>query len=79
MKDLVSQGLLYSDGRVRYRVTKNGVEWYLKRAIELKKYARFVMEDIVSHVSVATAIAREGLPGTGGLVKDGKWSFICRH
>jgi putative transcriptional regulator len=59
VKDLVSQGLLYSDGRVRYRVTKNGVEWVLERAIELKKYARFVMEDIVSHVSVATAIARE--------------------
>ena len=58
IKDLVSEGLLYSDGRVRYRVTKNGVEWVLERAIELKKYARFVMEDIVSHVSVATAIAR---------------------
>jgi predicted transcriptional regulator len=41
-----------------YRITKNGVEWVLERAIELKKYARFVMEDIVSHVSVATAIAR---------------------
>lgn len=59
IKDLVSEGLLYSDGRVRYRVTKNGIEWVLERAIELKKYARFVMEDIVSHVSVATAIARE--------------------
>jgi putative transcriptional regulator len=59
IKDLVSGGLLYSDGRVRYRVTKNGVEWVLERAIELKKYARFVMEDIVSHVSVATAIARK--------------------
>lgn len=59
IKDLVMEGLLYSDGRIRYRVTKNGVEWVLERAIELKKYARFVMEDIVSHVSVATAIARE--------------------
>jgi len=59
IKDLVSEGFLYSDGRVRYRVTKNGVEWVLERAIELKKYARFVMEDIVSHVSVATAIARK--------------------
>lgn len=61
IKDLVSEGLLYSDGRVRYRVTKKGVEWVLERAKELKKYARFVMEDIVSHVSVATAIAKERL------------------
>jgi putative transcriptional regulator len=59
IKDLVSDGLLYSDGRVRYRVTKKGIEWVLERAQELKKYARFVMEDIVSHVSVATAIAME--------------------
>ena len=60
IKDLVLEGLLFSDGRVRYRVTKKGVEWVLERAMELKKYARFVMEDIVSHVSVATAIAEEG-------------------
>lgn len=61
IKDLVNEGLLFSDGRVRYRVTKNGVEWVLERAKELKKYARFVMEDIVSHVSVATAIASQKL------------------
>ena len=59
IKELVSEGLLYSDGRVRYRVTKIGVEWVLERALDLKKYARYVMEDIVSHVSVATAIANE--------------------
>ncbi len=59
IKELVSEGLLFSDGRVRYRVTKKGVEWVLERATEMKKYARYVMEDIVSHVSVATAIAKE--------------------
>jgi len=59
IKELVSEGLLYSDGRVRYRVTKIGVEWVLEQALDLKKYARYVMEDIVSHVSVATAIANE--------------------
>jgi len=61
IRELVSEGHLFSDGRVRYRVTKKGVEWVLERAMELKKYARFVMEDIVSHVSVATAIAKERL------------------
>ncbi len=59
IRELVSEGFLYSDGRVRYRVTKKGVEWVLERAQELKKYARYVMEDIVSQISVATAIAKE--------------------
>ena len=60
IKELVSEGLLFSDGRVRYRVTKKGVDWVTERAVEIKKYARYVMEDIVSHVSVATAVANEG-------------------
>ncbi len=59
IKELVSEGFLFSDGRVRYRVTKKGVDWVLEKAIELKKYSRYIMEDVVSHVSVATAIACE--------------------
>jgi putative transcriptional regulator len=58
IKDLVSEGLLFSDGRVRYRVTKKGVDWVLEKAIELKKYSHYIMEDVISHISVATAIAR---------------------
>ncbi len=61
IKELVSDGLLYSDGRLRYRVTKKGVEWVLERAQELKKYSRYIMEDVISHISVATAIAKERL------------------
>lgn len=61
IKELVSDGFLYSDGRVRYRVTKKGVEWVLERAQELKKYSRYIMEDVISHISVATAIAKERL------------------
>ena len=59
IRELVSEGLLFSEGRVRYRISKKGVEWVLERAMEMKKYARYVMEDIVSHVSVATAIAND--------------------
>ncbi len=59
IKDLVSGGFLFSDGRVRYRVTKKGVDWVLEKAIELKKYSGYIMEDVISHVSVATAIATE--------------------
>ena len=59
IKELTDEGLIISDGRVRYRVTKKGIEWVLERTAELKRYARYVMEDIISHVSVWTAIADE--------------------
>jgi putative transcriptional regulator len=61
IKDLVSDGLVATDGRMRYRITKEGVEWLLEGAAELKRYARFVMEEIISHVNVWTAIADEDL------------------
>jgi len=59
IKELTDDGLILSDGRVRYKVTKKGIEWVLERTAELKRYARYVMEDIISHVSVWTAIAEE--------------------
>ncbi|MCL7415575.1 MAG: winged helix-turn-helix transcriptional regulator [ANME-2 cluster archaeon] len=59
VKELTDDGLIFSDGRVRYKVTKKGIEWVLERTAELKRYARYVMEDIISHVSVWTAIADE--------------------
>jgi len=46
---------------MRYSITKQGVEWLLESAAELKRYARVVMEEIISHVSVWTAIAEEDL------------------
>ncbi|MGC9514595.1 MarR family transcriptional regulator [Methanocrinis sp.] len=61
IKDLVADGLVISDGRMRYRITKEGVEWLLESAADLKRYARYVMEEIISHVSVWGAIADEEL------------------
>ncbi len=57
IKELVGDGLVTTDGRMRYSITKEGVEWLLESAAELKRYARVVMEEIISHVSVWTAIA----------------------
>ncbi len=59
IKELVAEGLVSSEGRVRYRITKQGVEWVLENAAEMKRYARFVMSDIISHVSTWTAISEE--------------------
>lgn len=54
---------------MRYRITKEGVEMLLESAAELKRYARYVMEEIISHVSVWGAIAdldlEEGRPSPG--------------
>jgi putative transcriptional regulator len=61
IKELVADGLVTTDGRMRYSITKEGVEWLLESAAELKRYARVVMEEIISHVSVWTAIAEEDL------------------
>jgi putative transcriptional regulator len=57
IKELVADGLVTTDGRMRYSITKEGVEWLLESAAELKRYARTVMEEIISHVSVWTALA----------------------
>jgi putative transcriptional regulator len=57
IKELVADGLVTTDGRMRYSITKEGVEWLLEGATELKRYARVVMEDVISHVSVWAAIA----------------------
>jgi putative transcriptional regulator len=61
IKELVADGLVTTDGRMRYRITKVGVEWLLESAAELKRYARVVMEEIISHVSVWAAIAEADL------------------
>jgi putative transcriptional regulator len=61
IKELVMEGLVTTDGRMRYRITKEGVEWLLESAASLKQYARVVMEDIISHVSVWSALAETDL------------------
>lgn len=61
IKELVVDGLVTTDGRMRYSITKEGVEWLLEGAAELKRYARVVMEEVISHVSVWTALAEEPL------------------
>jgi putative transcriptional regulator len=61
VKELTSEGFIISEGRGQYRVTKNGLEWVLENASEMKRYARSVIEDIISHVSTWTAIAEEDL------------------
>ncbi len=61
LKELANQGFVYSDGRVRYKATTKGVEWITENAFALRRYARFILEEVVSQVAVWTAIADEPL------------------
>ena len=80
IRELVADGLVTTDGRTRYSVTKEGTEWLLEGAAELKKYARMVMEEVVQHVSVWAALAevdlvegeRVSLEMKGGLLHANK-------
>ncbi len=73
VKELISDGWLASQGRSRYKVTKEGVDWVLQMARQLQSYCSFVNK-VVSDISVSTAIAADNL-SSGQLVslymKDG--------
>lgn len=63
VRGLISDGWLTSQGRSRYRVTTQGVDWILKMSRELQSYCSFVTK-VVSDISVSTAIADDDLsPG----------------
>jgi len=53
---LVKEGLLTSDGRSRYKVTNDGVNWIIKVLRELRSYNSFV-ERAITNISVCAAIA----------------------
>ncbi len=54
--ELIKDGWLSSEGRSRYKVTKEGVDWILQMSRELHSYAWFVSK-AVADISTTTAIA----------------------
>ncbi|MDD1676950.1 MAG: winged helix-turn-helix transcriptional regulator [Methanomicrobiales archaeon] len=61
IRELVEEGKVSSQGRGRYEVSREGIEWVLNHAEALETYARHVRRDIIHQVSVWTAIAKEPL------------------
>ena len=53
---LTKEGLLTSDGRSRYKVTNEGVNWIIKVLRELRGYSAFI-EKAITNISVCSAIA----------------------
>ncbi len=61
IRELVEDGLVASQGRGRYEVTREGIEWILSRAEQLEAYARHIRRDLIQQVSVWAAVADEDL------------------
>jgi len=60
VKELIKDGWLSSEGRSRYKVTKEGVDWILQMSRQLHSYAWFVSK-AVADISATTAIADSDL------------------
>ncbi|MFB6125628.1 MAG: MarR family transcriptional regulator [Halanaeroarchaeum sp.] len=57
IRDLVDVGFVEKDGRSRYRVTNEGVDWLLRTAGDIQRFADRVTEDVLGGVSEDAAIA----------------------
>jgi putative transcriptional regulator len=57
IRELVADGLVEKEGRSRYRVTKEGVDWIFQAATDVRRYAEHVTEDVLGSVQEDAAIA----------------------
>ncbi|MGQ9546887.1 MAG: DUF7839 domain-containing protein [Dehalococcoidia bacterium] len=60
IRELIKDGWLSSQGRSRYKLTKEGVDWMLQMSRQLHSYAWFVSK-VVADISTTTAIADSDL------------------
>jgi putative transcriptional regulator len=60
IRELIKDGWLSSEGRSRYKVTREGVDWILQMSRQLHSYAWFVSK-VVADISTTTAIADSDL------------------
>lgn len=60
IKEMMKDGSLTSEGRSRYRVTTEGVNWVIKELRKLRGYFDFV-ERAISNITVSAAVAERDL------------------
>ncbi|GGL61598.1 DUF7839 domain-containing protein [Halocalculus aciditolerans] len=64
IRELTEDGLVEKEGRSRYRVTKEGVDWLLRTANDVRRYADHVTGDVLGNVhedaAIATAAIEQG-------------------
>ncbi|MFB6151889.1 MAG: MarR family transcriptional regulator [Haloarculaceae archaeon] len=59
IRELVEDGLVEKEGRSRYRVTTEGVDWTLQAATDVRRFAEHVTEDVLGSVQEDAAIATD--------------------
>jgi putative transcriptional regulator len=57
LQDLVADGYVDKQGRGRYEVTKEGVDWLISQTEALEEYVTHVSEDVIGQVDVEAALA----------------------
>jgi putative transcriptional regulator len=60
IREMIKDGWLSSEGRSRYKVTKEGVDWILQMSRQLHSYA-WLVSKVVADISTTTAIADSDL------------------
>jgi len=60
MKELIKDGWISTQGRSRYRVTREGVDWMLQMSRQLHSYA-WLVSKVVADIVTSTAIADSDL------------------
>jgi putative transcriptional regulator len=61
LQELVGEGYVDKQGRGRYEITKEGVDWLITQTDALREVANYVAEDVLDHVDIETAIATTGI------------------
>ncbi|WP_336361240.1 DUF7839 domain-containing protein [Haladaptatus sp. ZSTT2] len=61
IRDLVDEGLVRKEGRSRYRVTKEGVDWLFQAATDVRRFAEHVTDDVLGNVGEDAAIATDSV------------------
>ncbi|WP_049917148.1 DUF7839 domain-containing protein [Halogeometricum pallidum] len=60
-RQLVEDGYVEKEGRSRYRVTKEGVDWLFQEAKDLRRFADHVTDDVLESVQEDAALATEAV------------------
>ena len=61
IRDLVAEGHVEKEGRGRYRVTREGVDWLFGATGDLRRFADHVTEDVLGGVEEDAAIAEDAV------------------
>ena len=87
MKQLLNAGLLLSEGRSRYRLSIEGIDWLIRQTRATEEYLGLV-EQVISNIRVSAAIADQRLlkgQKVGVIMKEGflfcpsYWMFQYKH